>query len=54
MAERAFRECVTQYDDGKYHVYGADSIHDSHRFGLYRSLVGPDEEKIDLFEHIEK
>ena len=52
MAELAFQECVSQYDAGKYHIYGADSIHDSRKFGLYQSLVGPDEEKTDLFEHV--
>ena len=53
MAERAFQKCVTQYKDGKYHVYGVGSEHDSHCFGLYRTLLGPDEEKNDLFEHVD-
>ena len=52
VAELAFQQCVTQYNGGRYAIYGADSIHDGRRFGLYRSLVGPDVEKTDLFENI--
>lgn len=52
MAERAFRACVTQFEAGKYSVYGKDSVHDSSRFGLYKTTVGPDTEKTDLFEHL--
>ena len=33
-------------------VYDYDSPVDSHRFGLARSLVGEDEAKDDLMEHI--
>ena len=49
----AFRRCVSQYAIGHYQVYGADSEHDTHRFGLYRSLVGEDRALNDLFENIE-
>lgn len=35
-----------------FEVYGYESEYDSHSFGLYRSLVGPDEERRDLFEHL--
>lgn len=49
----AFERCVSQYAIGHYQVYGADSVHDTHKFGLYRSLVGEDEALDDLFEHIE-
>ena len=52
IAELAFQQCVSQYREGRYEIYGAGSVHDSRRFGLYRSLVGPDTEKIDLFENI--
>ena len=52
MAERAFRACITQFEAGKYSVYGPDSIHDSSRFGLYKTIVGPDTEKTDLFENL--
>ena len=37
----------------EFEVYSFDSEYDSHSFGLYRSLVGPDEMKNDLFEHLE-
>lgn len=49
----AFARCVTQIAAGTYRVYGADSPHDTHKWGLYRSLVGPDEAKDDLFEHLD-
>ena len=52
IAELAFQQCVSQYREGRYEIYGADSVHDSRRFGLYRSLVGPDTEKTDLFENL--
>ena len=52
MAERAFRACITQFEAGKYSVYGRDSVHDSSRFGLYKTTVGPDAEKTDLFENL--
>ena len=47
-ADRAFSLCVSQY----HKVYRADSVHDSSKFGLYRSTVGEDVEKNDLFENI--
>ena len=52
MAERAFRQCVTQFNAGHYEVYGEGSVHDSRKFGLYRCQVGPDTEKTDLFENL--
>ena len=52
-ADRAFSLCTSQYQAGKYQVYRTDSPHDSSRFGLYRSTVGGDREKNDLFENIE-
>ena len=52
VAERAFRACVTQFEAGKYSVYGKDSVHDPSRFGLYKTRVGPDAEKTDLFENL--
>lgn len=54
VARRAFLRCVSQYEAGRYEVYGPDSVHDSRRFGLYRSLVGPDERRDDLFEHLDE
>ncbi len=48
----AFREHLTQ-QQWEFEVYSFDSEYDSHSFGLYRTLVGPDEMKNDLFEHLE-
>ncbi len=36
-----------------FEVYAPGTKYDSTRFGLYRSLVGPDEAKNDFFEHLE-
>ena len=36
-----------------FRVYGSESEYDSHVFGLYRTLVGADEEKDDLMENLE-
>lgn len=48
----AFREHLSQQQWG-FEVYSFDSEYDSHSFGLYRSLIGSDEMKNDLFEHME-
>ena len=53
VADRAFEKCVSQFQMGKYHVYRADSEHDTRRYGLFRSTVGADEALDDLFEHID-
>lgn len=37
---------------GYFYVYGAGDAHDSRRFGLFRSLVGPDVVGGDVFENI--
>ena len=52
VAELAFQQCVTQYEAAKYEVYGEGSVHDTRKYGLYQSLVGPDLEKNDLFENL--
>ena len=52
VACRAFEQCVSQVEIGRYRVFGADSPYDCHQFGLYRSLVGPDLKKNDLFENL--
>ena len=31
---------------------GEGSVHDTRKYGLYQSLVGPDLEKNDLFENL--
>ena len=48
----AFMEHLSQ-QQWEFEVYSFDSEYDSHSFGLYRSLVGSDEMKNDLFEHLE-
>lgn len=52
-ADHAFSLCISQYQAGKYQVYRTDSPHDSSKFGLYRSTVGMDTAKNDLFETID-
>ena len=53
VAERAFDCHLSQRRS--YRVYGADyPNYDCHVYGLYRSLVGPDEAKNDLTEHLDK
>lgn len=52
IACSAYREHLTQ-QQWEFEVYSFDSEYDSHSFGLYRSLVGADEKKNDLFEHME-
>ncbi len=52
IAWLAFEKHRSQQKWG-FEVYSFDSEYDSHSFGLYRSLVGPDQEKKDLFEHLD-
>ena len=51
VAKEAFACHKSQKSLG-YKIYGAGDSYDSRSFGLCRSLVGPDEEKNDLMEHI--
>ena len=51
-ARAAFRQCVSQFEIGRYQVYGTDSRFDGSRFGLFWTEVGPDTEKDDLFENL--
>lgn len=54
MAVEAFACHKSQQNYG-YIVYGADApYYDSHVFGLVRSLVGEDEARNDLMEHIQR
>ena len=53
-AEEAYRQHITQQQWPAFFVYGFGQTHDSHRYGLYRSLVGPDEAKNDLMEHVSR
>ena len=52
-AQAAYRMHLTQQHWGFY-VYGFGHPYDSHRFGLYRSLVGADEKHNDLLEHVDR
>ncbi len=44
--------CHLSQQESKYMVYMGDSDYDSQVFGLYRSLVGPDQKHNDFFEHL--
>ncbi len=54
VAQEAYRQHVTQQHWEGFYVYGYGHPFDSHRFGLYRSLVGPDETRDDLMEHVSR
>ena len=53
-AQAAYGKHITQHQWESFTVYGFGDPHDSHRYGLYRSLVGPDEEKNDLMENVSR
>jgi hypothetical protein len=36
-----------------FRVYEAGHAYDCHSFGLFRSLVGPDDDRNDLMEHLD-
>ena len=54
VAQQAYLQHVTQQQWVGFYVYSYDHPHDSHRFGLYRSLVGPDARKNDLMENVSR
>ena len=54
VAREAYRQHVTQQQWEGFYVYSFGHPYDSHRFGLYRSLVGPDEAHNDLMEHVSR
>lgn len=54
VAQEAYRQHVTQQKWVGFYVYGYGHPFDSHRMGLYRSLVGPDEAHNDLLEHVSR
>ena len=54
VAQEAYRQHKTQQQWVGFYIYGFGHPFDSHRFGLYRSLVGPDEMKNDLMEHVSR
>ena len=51
VAEDAYAHHVSQHEY-MFYVYREGDDYDSRQFGLFRSLVGPDLEKNDLFENI--
>ena len=53
-AQEAYLQHVTQQQWVGFYVYSFGHPYDSHRLGLYRSLVGPDEEHDDLLEHVSR
>lgn len=54
VAQEAYRQHLSQQRWVGFYVYGFGHPYDSHRFGLYRSLVGPDEARDDLMEHVSR
>jgi len=52
VALAAFEQCESQYTKGKYQVFSFGTYGDCHSYGLYRSLVGDDEARNSLFEHL--
>ena len=54
VAQEAYRQHKTQQKWVGFYVYNYGHAQDSHRFGLYRSLVGPDEDRNDLMEHVSR
>ena len=54
VAQEAYRQHVTQQQWEGFYVYGYGHPFDSHRFGLYRTLVGPDDKHDDLMEHVSR
>ena len=53
-AQAAFELHITQQQWDDLYGYSFDSPDDSHRYGLYRSLVGPDVERNDLMENVSR
>lgn len=53
-AQEAYKMHLTQQQWAEFFVYDYGMPHDSHLFGLYRSLVGPDEDRNDLMENVSR
>ena len=53
VAEAAYACHISQHPDRSLYVYPRDHRFTSYEFGLWRSLVGEDREKNELFEHLE-
>lgn len=53
-AQEAYSLHFSQHQYRELYVYSFGHPSDSHRYGLYRSLVGADEEKNDLMEHVSR
>ena len=54
VAQEAYRQHLTQQQWSDFFVYDFGHPQDSHRYGLFRSLVGPDIDKNDLMEHVSR
>ncbi|MBR0208719.1 MAG: PIG-L family deacetylase [Oscillospiraceae bacterium] len=54
VAQEAYRQHVSQQKWTGFYVYDFGHPYDSHRFGLFRTLVGPDESHDDLMEHVSR
>ena len=54
IAREAYLQHVTQQQWEGFYVYDFGHPFDCHRLGLFRSLVGPDEAKNDLLEHVSR
>ena len=54
VAQEAYRQHLTQQQWESFYVYSYGHPQDSHRYGLYRSLVGPDVDRNDLMEHVSR
>ena len=53
-AQEAYRLHITQQQWPSNYVYDYGHPDDSHLYGLYRSLVGPDRDKNDLMENVSR
>ncbi len=53
VAIDCYLEHDSQVHSSRYTVYDSSSPYDAFRFGLFRSLVGRDSERDDLFEHLD-
>ena len=53
-AQEAFKLHITQQQWKDFFVYDYGHPFDSHRYGLYRTLVGADVERNDLMEHVSR
>ena len=53
-AQEAYGMHITQHQWASFTIYSFGHPHDSHLFGLYRTLVGPDAARNDLMENVSR